>query len=56
MSQKTAVMRRICSWCRADLGTIRCRPEQAGEITHGICQPCLKKFKAEVEAIRVSSK
>jgi hypothetical protein len=35
-------MKRVCSWCRKDMG------EKPGEgITHGMCPECVAEFSAE---------
>lgn len=44
------VMQVVCGWCGKHLGTKPCAPEQAGQVTHGICDDCAKKFYDELKA------
>lgn len=37
------VMLRVCAWCRKSMGTIECRPANAGQVTHGICDDCVAR-------------
>lgn len=37
-------MRRICAWCKADLGTKPADPHFEHTVTHGICPACLETF------------
>jgi len=40
----------ICSWCKKDMG------EKDGEgetgISHGMCDACMKKIEAEIQALQ----
>lgn len=44
-------MRRVCAWCNTDFGT---KPGLDGEITHGICPPCLDRVLNEVAPAKLS--
>lgn len=37
-----------CGWCKVDQGTKPCEPKDDGMVTHGICEPCLKKVTDEM--------
>lgn len=43
------LMRRVCGWCRADLGMVVCRPDQVGDTSHGMCPACSAKLTASLE-------
>ena len=38
-------MKKVCAWCLKDMGYIK--GGKKGDITHGICKSCAKKFKEE---------
>ena len=44
MSEKPK-MKRECAWCGADMGTVPCGADMAGETTHGMCPACLAGWK-----------
>lgn len=37
-------MKRVCSWCKADLGEVPGNPDRDAPITHGICLKCADKY------------
>lgn len=41
-------MQAFCSWCKCDMGVRECLPEQAGGLTHGICEHCERKMMEEI--------
>lgn len=41
--------RRVCAWCKKDMGAIG--DGQPGD-SHGICDDCLEKMKAELPALK----
>ncbi len=43
--QETPTGRRICAWCKKDLG-----PAESEGDTHGICEECLAKVRKEMES------
>ena len=38
---------RVCAWCKKVMGTT---PGEATGETHGMCDDCLSKFKADLES------
>jgi len=32
----------VCAYCKREIGRKSCPPEQAGEVSHGICPDCFK--------------
>ncbi len=44
LSKEKPKGRRICAWCKKDLG-----PAETEEDTHGMCEECLAKFLKENE-------
>ena len=53
---KTATARRICSWCRRDMGTKECViPEGFPAQTHGLCFDCQQKMEAPYRYQSLSS-
>lgn len=42
----TEMMRRVCSYCKLDMGE---KPDPAGMTTHGICPECAVRWKAADE-------
>ncbi len=46
---------RVCSWCKCTMGTVPCELHDAGKITHGMCDACLKKNLDEVAAVQAES-
>ena len=47
--KSTARMRRVCCYCNTEMGFKPCEKELDGQITHGICEPCLIKIKKEIK-------
>jgi hypothetical protein len=45
-------MKKICAWCKKDLGTTRSRLIPHDSITHGICEECADELMATI-VIRV---
>jgi hypothetical protein len=41
-------MKKICSMCEADLGTIEGEPPFPGAVSHGFCETCLHHVLAQV--------
>ena len=41
-------MKRICAWCRKDMG--KSKDDEEGE-THGICPECKKKLYKELDSL-----
>jgi hypothetical protein len=41
------MMRRVCAWCRRDLGVVACRPTNVGLVSHGICEACSERWLNE---------
>ena len=39
---------RICAWCGEIMGTVEGEPSKYGNETHGICDVCIAKLKAEL--------
>jgi len=37
-------MRKVCSWCKIELGTVPCEPFSKSSITYGICDECLNTY------------
>lgn len=37
-------MKRVCAWCKKDMGFIEDQMHDEHVITHGICDPCARKF------------
>ncbi|NOZ22435.1 MAG: hypothetical protein GXP25_15245 [Planctomycetes bacterium] len=37
-------MKRVCAWCKKDLGTKPAMVDDGGAITHGICKSCVAKY------------
>jgi len=44
LPQETPKGRRICAWCKKDLG-----PAETEKNSHGICEECLAKVSEEIE-------
>jgi hypothetical protein len=42
------LLRRVCGWCQAEMGVVAGSPDQAGEITHGICPACAERMTNEL--------
>jgi hypothetical protein len=40
-------MKRVCAWCKSDLGTTDSGTEGDDRITHGICDTCRRSVSAE---------
>lgn len=38
------IIRIVCAWCGADLGTKHADNLPAGSVSHGICKPCADKL------------
>jgi hypothetical protein len=43
-------MKVICGWCNANLGTKPCSPQQAGQVSHGMCATCKSKMLSDAKA------
>ena len=41
-------MKRVCAWCKADMGEAEVKGNGAHPVTHGICAPCAQQFLGEV--------
>jgi hypothetical protein len=37
-------MKRVCAWCKIDLGAVKSEVFSEAAITHGICEKCAAKF------------
>jgi hypothetical protein len=44
---------RICAWCQAHLGKVKCKRPDMGSltITHSICPECREKLLKEMEQL-----
>ena len=40
----SASLKVVCAWCKQDMGSRACVPEQAGKTSHTICPACAKKY------------
>ena len=41
-------MRRVCAWCKSDLGTKDAGPGGDNAVTHGICAACLRGVNSQM--------
>ncbi len=41
----------VCAWCSRSLGAKVCRPEEAGQVSHGICPECQERLLAELPGV-----
>lgn len=39
---------RICCYCKRHMGTVEGAPSKYGNETHGICEECMAKLRAEL--------
>lgn len=44
----SAKMRVVCAWCKSEMGSVACVPEQAGEVSHGLCMACAQSYFPEL--------
>jgi len=40
-------MKRVCAWCKKDMGTVSSEDSSESIITHGICKACANKILAQ---------
>lgn len=40
-------MRKICAWCKKDMGTVPSLNNSDGIISHGICEECVDRVFAQ---------
>ena len=48
-NEKQGMMKRVCSWCKKDMGE---KPGPDGQVTHGVCDECAKEMEEELEAMK----
>ncbi len=46
------MIERICRWCNTHLGWVEGTPNQAGQVTHGMCDACRDKWQKDLEALK----
>ena len=44
MGKGTPMVRRVCAWCGRTMGWRFCEWENFGDVSHGICEDCERKF------------
>jgi hypothetical protein len=52
VSPERPMLRRVCGWCRADMGSKPCDPSVAGKISHGMCPACEAVAIASIPSLR----
>jgi hypothetical protein len=45
-------VKRICAWCKAELGLAEFYSTEPGKVTHGICDSCLEKEMEKIKKLR----
>jgi len=48
-SEKQYPVRRVCSWCKKEMGIADFTRSEPGGITHAICDDCQKGYLNEAE-------
>jgi len=49
--KKQYPVKRVCAWCKKDLGVADYTSSEPGEITHTICEECEAKMRKGIEGL-----
>jgi len=46
-------MKRVCSWCKKELGYVKSNLEDKQAVTHGICKECAIKVVSQIASLEL---
>lgn len=52
VSKPRFFIKKVCAYCKADMGNQECAPENHGLTSHGICKNCVPVVEAELDRIK----